>query len=364
MILCLLAPANSTHIIKWVNSLNNNKNTVHLITMHNYNSNDYHKDIIIHKLKKAAPYGYYLNAFSAKRMIEKIKPDILHTHYASGYGTLSRLINFSPTLLSVWGSDVYIYPYKNIVNKYIIKKNLAAATALASTSLSMRNQINLFITSNKEIEITPFGVDTDIFTPTENKDTKIRIGITKSLKKVYGIDYLLKVVAVTIEKLKENKLHHLANLIEVVIIGDGPERGNLEKLVKKLKLEEKVVFLGRLNPEEVPSHLTMFDIYGAFSISESFGVSVLEASSCKIPVLANNVGGLKEVVVEGETGYLVEPNNKKMAVEKLYKLVTEEKIRISLGENGRNFVINNYSWKESVSKIENLYKNILKGDKI
>src|SRR5690606_26130688 len=113
-----------------------------------------------HELKIPAPYGYYMNIIQLKKILRSIKPDILNAHYSSGYGTLGRLAGFSPYLISVYGSDVYDFPYKKKFNMNIIRKNLNAADALASTSYAMAKQtsklINYPVTN---IHITPFGVN-------------------------------------------------------------------------------------------------------------------------------------------------------------------------------------------------------------
>jgi len=78
--------------------------------------------------------GYFLNVPFARKLLRKIKPNLLHAHYASGYGTLGRFCGFHPYVLSVWGSDVYDFPYVLPLKMRLLQKNLRGADLIASTS--------------------------------------------------------------------------------------------------------------------------------------------------------------------------------------------------------------------------------------
>ena len=150
----------SIHTVKWVNEMALRGHEVHLITMHP-GTEELHQNIQVYKLPFNPPHGYYLNTWHLKRLLQQINPDILNTHYASGYGTLARLSGFHPNLLSVWGSDVFDFPYESRIKMKIMQRNMAAADQIASTSNIMKQQTEKIYRPNKEITITPFGVDSD-----------------------------------------------------------------------------------------------------------------------------------------------------------------------------------------------------------
>ena len=186
-----ISAANSIHTVKWVNSLSETYE-VHLIYCNNHKPkmDAIDNKVILHRLKFNAPFGYYLNAIQLKKLYKKIKPDIINVHYASGYGTLARISKLNNIILSVWGSDVYEFPNQSKIKKKIFEKNIKYAKYLASTSNVMaeelRKQVNI---SNKEIYITPFGVDTNKFynyNLTKN-NKNINIGTVKALEEKYGI---------------------------------------------------------------------------------------------------------------------------------------------------------------------------------
>ena len=151
--------------------------------------------------------------------------------------------------------------------------------------------------------------------------------------------------------------------IRLVIYGKGELKDKLENLSKELKIDDKVLFKGYKSNEDVPIVLNKMDIFVVPSIldSESFGVAAVEAMACEVPVIASSVGGLKEVVVDSETGYLVSKKNYKEIADKLKKLILNEELRISLGKAGRKRVLENYNWDSNVEYMIKIYEEIING---
>lgn len=146
----------------------------------------------------------------------------------------------------------------------------------------------------------------------------------------------------------------------MVLVGGGPQEDELRQLAKELKLHEHVKFVGAVPHSDVPKWLNSFDIYVALSTldSESFGVAIVEASACELPVVVSDAGGLPEVVVDGKTGYIVPRNNPEEAANKIEILVNDEYLRRQMGEAGRKFVLENYEWKSNADKMEKLYQEV------
>jgi glycosyltransferase involved in cell wall biosynthesis len=352
MNIAFLGGYNSIHTVRWVNEMADRGHNVYLITMH-LGKEKLNSNIKIFKLPFNAPIGYYLNVWSLKELLYQIKPDILNTHYASGYGTLARLSGFKPNLLSAWGSDIFDFPYKSSLNFKIIHKNLQEADRIAVTSKIMKQQIEKLYKPYKEIAVTPFGVDCEKFRSmhVEKERNKIVIGTVKKMAPEYGIATLIRAFALVKSRVKKD--------IELVLVGGGPQEEELKKIAQNLKIDTCVKFIGEVSHCEVPKWLNVFDIYVALSESESFGVAIIEASACGIPVVVSDAGGLAEVVVDGVTGFIVERNNPRIAADKIQMLIENEKLRKTMGEAGRSFVLKNYEWKENADRMELLYKEII-----
>ena len=359
MKIILLASASSIHTIRWANGLSSKGYDVHLISLHKCKHTLSKKvKLYLYSYPNILGSQYFLSFYKLRVLIKKINPNIINCHYASGYGLLGRLIGIKPFVLSIWGSDVYTFPQKSILHYFLIKKNFIFADAFISTSHAMKN-VAKKIFNNSNIFVVPFGVDTKIFKPinlkkNKYKKNKIIIGTVKTLEKIYGIDILIKSFAIAWHKLKKPD-----NLF-LEIVGEGSQYQNLVSLSKSLGISHQVIFCGFVKPKNIPKTLNRFDVYCALSLEESFGVSILEASSCKKPVVVSDADGPSEVVLNGITGLIVPRSNVKLAAMAILKLIKNKRLREKLGKNGRLHVLKNYNWKNCLDSMIKSYKIILK----
>ncbi|MDD5552186.1 MAG: glycosyltransferase [Candidatus Pacebacteria bacterium] len=309
-------------------------------------------------IKKISPKGGMANwRYLSKRkefnkLLKKIKPDILHSHYATSYGLLGALSSFHPFIISVWGSDILKFPKKSSLHKKLIKFNFKKADYICSTSQVMAREIKKY--TKKKVLLTPFGIDYKKFRPMPElkPKEKIIIGTIKTLEKKYGIHYLIQSFSLLFKKYRNIPL-------ELHIGGGGSLKEELQKLSEKLGIKNKTKFLGNIPHEKVPEIINSFFVSVFLSESESFGVSVLESEACQVPVIVSNVGGLPEVMRDKKTGFIVPKKNPESAAKKIEELILNKNLREIMGKRARDFVIENYNWEENIKIIENLYKKIL-----
>lgn len=362
MRILFLSNAASIHTVRWVNALSERGHEVHLV----YKFDDMPKENEIsekvnqYRLKYSGTKGYFLNAIQLRQLSRKIDPDIVNAHYASGYGTLVRLARLHPVVLSVWGSDVYEFPYQSKFKMKILLDNLRYASIIASTSTSMAEQVKLLLKDEtKKIYITPFGVDLSQYSKNNNNERntdKIVIGNVKSLKEVYGMEYLIRAIDFLVKADEED----LSKKLDVRIYGDGPLRDELENLTRVLNLQDIITFKGLIPNSDVPKALEEMDIFCASSIQESFGVSLVEAMAMGLPVVATDVSGFREVVDHEKTGIIVENKNPEKIANALEKLIFNRELRREFGENGRNRVEELYNWENNVTKMLGIYERLSK----
>ena len=357
--LLFISAASSIHTVKWVNALSKYYE-VHLVYCPNH-APKIHKindNVILHELKYKAKLGYYTNIWQMKKLYKSIKPDIINVHYASGYGTLARLAKLPNIILNVWGSDVYDFPNESKIKKMILHKNIFYAKKLASTSNVMAREVyRQFPELKKEIKITPFGVDTDKFKKISSKrSNKFIIGNIKALSSKYGIKYIILGVDDFMKKLKAEKKDY--QNVECQIYGDGEDKEELEKLVKSLGLEKNILFKGRIPNEEVPKVLSTFDVFCAASIinSESFGVAIVEAMACEVPVIATKIDGFNEVMVDNVTGLMVEKENYEEISKALWYIYNNKEKCDEFGKNGRKRVLEKYDWNKNVKTMIDVFE--------
>jgi glycosyltransferase involved in cell wall biosynthesis len=288
-------------------------------------------------------------------LLASIKPNLLHTHYASGYGTLSRLVGFFPTILSIWGSDVFEFPYESRLNRFLLRKNLEAADYLWATSNALQRQAMKFVAPRKPIAITPFGVDCEQFRPAlpSASDDGFVVGTVKALEPVYGVDKLFRAFALFKDRVPRERR------LKLIVAGGGSLRSELGRLAFQLGIADQTEFTGPVAHKRVPRLLDQFSVFVALSERESFGVGVLEASACELPVIVSDAGGLPEVVVHGETGFVVPGGDSTLAANALECLFRDGDLADRIGQDGRRFVLANYEWRDSVEHAESLYRTVL-----
>jgi glycosyltransferase involved in cell wall biosynthesis len=266
-----------------------------------------------------------------------------------------------PVLLSVWGSDVYDFPYESALRGRLIRGNLRRATAIASTSHAMARQVQRLVPAITDIAVTPFGVDLARFRPdpSHRSSGPLTIGIVKSLATKYGVDLLLRAFAGLVADADVKTL--LADELRLLIVGDGPQRAELEALARELGIALRTEFTGAVAHADVPAWLNRLDIYAAPSRldSESFGVAVIEASACALPVVVSDVGGLPEVVRDDETGLVVPRDDVPALQAALKRLVLDGALRERLGQRGRVHVEREYEWGHCVDLMERCLERVV-----
>lgn len=362
MRIALLAAANNVHTIRWANGLYAAGLEVHLISQHNI-LETVDRNIHTHIFPFMGSIGYFTMVLGVKKILRRIKPDLVNAHYASGYGTTLRLAAYHPSLLSVWGSDVYDFPCKSFLHNFVLKQNLLSADTIASTSCCMAKQIKSLTSKIKEVEITPFGVDKKCYEKIlqlseRQKNQSIVIGTVKTMSHNYGIDTLLHSFAI-LYKMIQREYPLLAKRLVLRIVGDGCQMQELQDMARQLYIDNITSFIGRIPSHQVPIELEKFDIYVALSRLESFGVAVIEASAAGRPVVVSDADGLKEVVVNNQTGLIVPRDNPDAAATALYQLVLSPQLRIQMGEAGRKHVLEKYEWSACVDKMIKVYKQTI-----
>ncbi|WP_207063730.1 glycosyltransferase [Motiliproteus sp. SC1-56] len=347
-----LAAASSIHTARWVNALCEAGLDIHLISQHPV-TQVFDKRVCLHVFPYRGSLGYFLIVHKVKKIIKDVNPDLVNAHYASGYGTTARLLGFSPCLLSVWGSDVYDFPQKSVVHRFWLRSNLRSAQAIASTSHSMAKETAKTYKSGN-VFITPFGIDETVFYPVATQCDRrvVTIGTVKTLSYKYGVDDLIKAFSITASKYPDG-------LLRLVMAGDGPDVQKLKDLALTLGVSSLVDFRGYVSHSEVPAVLNELDIYVALSRFESFGVAILEASACGLPVVVSDADGPAEVTWDGVTGIVVGKNSPEQASAALCRLIDNPSERVEMGRAGREHVLKHYTWSASVDTMLDAYKKTI-----
>ena len=391
MKILFLAPANSSHTVKWVNALAARGQDVLLVSKGDHRDSDGAVDsrVRISYLPIVGGMGYYLNAPHLKNIYKAFSPDVVNAHYASGYGTLARISGIKDYILSVWGSDVYEFAHKNAIDGKIIKKNLSRAKVITSSGVGMAEHVREIMNARAErvgskagcadIRVVPFGVDLDIFKYMRAGAGSVasagavvgpdaggaasaaggdcfRVSSVKALEKNYGIDGVIYAFARFLNKIG-GKGAAVLN-----IYGEGSERPYLEHMVKELALEDCVHFCGKISNDKVSEVYQNSDVACFGTERESFGVSTLEAMACGAVVIGTDTVGFREVT-GGDSGIIISEASKgaisiEEMAEALLKIYADPNLADEYRKKARKRVEENYSWEENVSAMIDIYNEV------
>tara|TARA_B100000029_G_scaffold504608_1_gene583761 strand:+ start:52 stop:1158 length:1107 start_codon:yes stop_codon:yes gene_type:complete len=365
MKILILSDANSVHTVKWISELKKHDFKLMLFSLFKPNKvyNELYSkwDVIVespnlrHKISdlrepNLSKLNYLRGFFPLKRIIKNFEPDILHAHYASSYGVLAFLSRFKPFIISVWGSDILDFPYKNLLNRLLIKKIISSANSVCSTSdamiKSLKKEYNI-----SDVHLIPFGVDTEQFFPSQNKQKPFTVGTIKSIEKHNGIDCLIDAANIIVNQKNKNK-------IEFLIVGRGTLLEYMKQKVVNLNLQNYIKFKGHVSIEESAAYHRKLSLFIAVSTRESFGVAVLEAAACGVPAITSDVGGLPEVNKHGHTGLVIKPNDPTKLADTIIQLFEKDNYRKKLGLNARKWVEKKFTWDKCVYKMINIYNKV------
>ncbi len=241
------------------------------------------------------------------------------------------------------GVPVIVAGFRNLAPKQFEKVLWRFSDrVICNAEVSREKLVSHYRVPERRVAYVPNAVDTDYFRPdpaARAKDpTVVSIG-----RLVWEKDPLLLVEGFRLTAQDVSG-------VRFEVIGDGPLRGKLEALVRKSGLESRVKLIPSTN--DVRSHLQKAWVFALASKSESSANVILEAMATGLPIVATRVGGLPELVVDGETGLLVEPANPRQLADALVRLIRDEPGRVSMGKRTRERAIARHSMQVMTRRTE------------
>lgn len=293
--------------------------------------------------------------------ILKNKYDIVETIENYTYSSLQSIIakEFLRTRAVIMNWENIVFPPWKFFLRYIVNKQ---CDVFRVPSLTAKWKLIREGVKNEKIHYIPACVNTKRFNPYLKKDLKEKLGIEDKIVILYigrliqqkGLECLIKAFA---RVLQENLQ------IFLIIVGEGPLKNTLKSLVNELKIGNNIIFLGAIPYDQIHEIHAISDITVLPSIPtknwmEQFGYVLIEAMACGKPIVASRSGAIPEIVIDNETGFLVEPGNISDLAEKISLLASDSKLREKMGYKGRVRVEKNFSYEVIIPKIKKLYYSI------
>ena len=295
--------------------------------------------------------------FQVKKLIKKHQPDMVIAERTTSYGFLAALSGVKPIAIAqqgrtdLWPEKSLLLPLKKIIQKYAFKKaDLIHAWGPVMT-ISMK-AIN--VEMNK-VMVLPKGIDLVKFNNQNTADaTKINAIVTRSLTSDYRHDIILKAFDLLSQKGID---------FQLTIVGDGKELPKLKDLARKLNIEKKVNFTGRIPNTKLPELLQNSNIYISMPITEGVSASLFEAMASNCYPIVTNIPGNQSWIKHRENGQLITIDNFRMLSEEILWAFENNEIRKAAVIKNRQFVEENADYKTNMKVIATKYHELINTSK-
>jgi len=294
-------------------------------------------------------------------LVYQFRPDVLHAHWLIPQGFLAVVVKkmFNvPVVVTAHGADVFSLrtPLAIALKKWVVN-NVNRVTAVSS-ALSQVLVVDTKII--RQPDIVPMGVDASLFSPCEKNETiRQKYGIhgqfllfVGRLTEKKGVRHLVEAMSLVIRDAPEAKL---------LIVGHGELERQLQKQVRQLGLEEVVLFAGGMANVQLPAYYAAADIFIGPSVqvqdgdTEGFGLTFVEAVMSGCLVIGTKVGGIEDIIEDGETGYLVPPGDSNALAAKIVDVVTALDNHENMRSKARAGVVGKYDWNVITAKYIDAY---------
>jgi len=317
-----------------------------------------------------SPKAIYFESFYVARALEvakRVRPDVIHAHFAYPEGLVGCMVKKKvdkPLVVTVHGYDILVEPSVGygvrLSKRYdlLVRKVLYCADAIICNSKTLYDEV-LKVVNNKDIvKLIYHGVDLKLFTPMDRNMARTRLNLPVNTHIIftakhhwpqYGIEYLIRSIPGVVSKVRD---------VLFVIGGDGPLRAFHESLARSLGVSDYVIFVGQIPRGLMPYYYASSDIVVVPSLQESWGLIATEAMASARPVIASNVGGLREQVIDGFNGFLVPPRDPKAIADRiLYFLENSSEVE-RMGLNGRRLAEERFDIERRIDRILEVYASI------
>ena len=321
------------------------------ITFHQVEVNSY-------SVFQYAPYDIALANKMAEVIVDQ-QLDVLHVHYAIPHAVCAILAKDMANsdigiVTTLHGTDITVLGYDSSL-KGAIKYGIEKSDIVTAVSNSLAQETIDLIAPDKGIETIYNFIDEREYTKKNAGNLKELLGIKAHEKVVIHVSNFRKVKHVP-DIVQSFKLIHGEVPAKLLLVGDGPEKHPIMESIKGTSIENDVLFLGK--QENVSELYSIADLMLLLSEKESFGLVLLEAMACGVPCIGTNVGGIPEVITNGENGYIVELGDWEKVAEYSVEILQNPTLHKQIVDRSLEIIQDRFSSKSIVEQYEEMYERV------
>jgi glycosyltransferase involved in cell wall biosynthesis len=301
------------------------------------------------------PLHYAVALRKVKRILADVAPDVLHTHFLTGYGYWGAFSGFHPFIMTVWGDDVYLTPHQSLLKGQLARHVLRKADLVTGDSRDILDHAIEMGADPSLCHVILWGVDTDRFKPGVGGDVRERLGIPASAPVVisvrsftqpyYNIDVILETVSAVQERSPQ---------AHFVFAGNEGDDAEFRRMAQRLGLDERTHFVGKIPHERFHEYLAASDVFVSVPSVDATAVSLLEAMACGTSVVVSSLASSLEWVEDGVTGLSVPPRDADALTEAVVRLIGSPDLRRELGSEAVKTIRERADHRSHMARMEQI----------
>ena len=307
---------------------------------------------------KALRYAKSLR--KVKDILNVLNPDLLHTHFLTGYGYWGHFSGRKPHLLTVWGDDVYVTPFESPIKKWLANQVLRGADYVTGDSRDIIEACIKLGARPGRTEVIQWGVDFAKFHPDAAGPVRDSLGIpakamvilsTRSFTQAYyNIDVIIDSIPIV--------QRQFPGVVYIIAGNEGSDE-TIRARARERGVEAACRFVGRIPHDDLPAFLTSSHVYLTVPSVDATAVSLLEAMAAGTAVIASDLASATEWIIDGESGRVVRPRDVEGLAAATIELLGDSKARRRYGERAVAIVRAGADHDRSMARVEEIYRQLV-----
>ena len=356
MIICYICVGGFGHVAPYLNYFKSAGHDVYFISLStavDYDVTTYNVGIGGKYSKTQGKWKYPFSMLKARRLVHRIKPDIVHTHYVTSGGLAGLVCNFHPTITTVHGSDIN-ESIKSNLWKFLLKIVFEQADCVNTCTEDQKGKVMSLGISPDKIRVLTLGVDTAKFAymprQWDSIQNTLRLVTTRRLEKIYDHPTIIRALTI----LRRKKIN-----FKMTFVAGGPLQNDLKKHAEQEGLADYIEFLGGVGKDKIVDILQNNDIFLSAPVCDGISIALLEAMAVGLFPIVSQIDVNSDWLKDGEDGFLHKVGDSGSLAECILKIRDNYQLAASAVQNNRKKVVELADTKTNMGRLEKIYEQLI-----
>lgn len=303
--------------------------------------------------RRITPFSYFRFVRDFRKLVWKLSPDVIHAGPVDKCGSIAAFSGYHPLVVMSWGYDLMKTALESRIWNLLAKYALRSADQFTSDAIVTRDQAIRFGMDEAKCTTFPWGVDLTHFSPgtrTPGTDPTITLFCNRSWEENYGVEVLARAFVRVAERNDQ---------VRLLLLGSGSMETRIKNILEQGGDSSKVEFPGRIAQAQLPDYYHLADIYITPSHVDGTSVSLMEAMACGLPVIASDIPGNVDWVVEEKNGWLFKDGDDTGLADKIEFAIQNRSKLALLGKESRAAAERRADWKVNVKVLFDTYQRAI-----